>query len=285
MTKPVIRVLADELGHPQGPSLAPDGAVLFAETYTGRIVRYTPRGGLETVLEAGGGPNAVLAAPDGTIWFTQNGGQAGAWRSRTPRVPSLQRLAPGAHLAETVATGTDGAAFVAPHDLALGPDGSVYMTDSGTWDPDRRPDSGRIVRHRPDGLTETVLDLGHVYPSGVAVERDGSLVWAECYTNRIYRLGPGATAGELLCELPPQQLPECVTVGPDDTLWVAGLFAEGIVVLDRFGKELDVIHTGGLPLNCVLSDDTLYVADLGDYDETAAADTAQMNGRLLAVTL
>lgn len=284
MTVTAPAVLAEGLGHPQGPDVLGDGSVVFAETYRGRIARYRARDGVTTLAETGGGPNAVLAAPDGSLYVTQNGGQAGPWRSPDQRPPAVLRLAAGSYASETVATEADGVPLLAPHDLALGPDGTLYFTDSGTWAPETRPDPGRLIAVAPDGGVRTVVHTGHTFPSGIAVADDGSLLWAECYTNRILRLPPGGEP-EILCTLPEEQLPESLKTGPDGTLWVAGLFAEGVVVLDRRGRQTDFVRTGGLPLNSVLADGTLYVTDLGPYDDSAPDDTAQMVGRLLAVAL
>ncbi|QNE35409.1 SMP-30/gluconolactonase/LRE family protein [Leifsonia shinshuensis] len=278
-----VDVLADGLGHPQGPDLLQDGSLIFAETYTGAIRKLAPNGELSTVARVGGGPNAVSADPDGSIWFTQNGGQAGQWRSAHSRTPSLSRLTPDLEI-EVVATQSGGVPFLAPHDLARGADGSIYMTDSGTWDPEDRSEPGRIIRRRVNGDVETVAELGNVYPSGVAVERDGAVVWAECYTNRLYRKYPGE-APQLIRTLPGDHVPECIKSGPEGTLWVAGLFTEGIAVLDRFGRDLDFIRTGGLPLNCALSETDLFVTDLGPFDEELDPAVAQMGGRILRISL
>ncbi|MFJ9900670.1 SMP-30/gluconolactonase/LRE family protein [Streptomyces sp. NPDC091280] len=276
-------VLAEGLGHPQGPDVLADGSVVFAETYTGRIAAHRPGEGITILAAVGGGPNAVLAAPDGSLYFTQNGGQAGAWRSPEQRPPAVVRLLPGSYEPEVIATAADGAEFLAPHDLALGSDGTLYVTDSGTWDADARPDSGRLIAVGPDGAVRTLLDTGHTFPSGIAVADDGAVLWAECYTNRVMRLPPGGRP-EVLCTLPEEQLPECLKIGPDGTLWIAGLFAEGVVVLDRHGRQTDFVPTGGLPLNCVLADGALYVTDLGSFDESEP-EAAQMTGRLLKVLL
>jgi gluconolactonase len=276
--------LAGDLGHPQGPAVTQDGAVAFAETYRGRLAKVYPDGRVVTVLDTGGGPNAVLAADDGSLYFTQNGGQAGEWRSARQRRPSLQCLMPGAAEATLVAHEAGDRPMLAPHDLAWGPDGMLYMTDSGVWDPERMSEPGALIRVSRAGTATVLRDVGRVYPSGIAVAENGDVYWAECYTRRIMRMTVGHEP-HVVCELPEDDIPECVKIGPDGSLWVAGLLSGGVLVFDAAGRQADFIKTGGMPLNCVLAGSRLYVADLGSYDEETAADEPAMTGRIVEVTL
>lgn len=279
-----VHTLAGDLGHPQGPAIALDGTVMFAETYRGRLAQVHADGQVTTLLDCGGGPNAVACGVDGSLYFTQNGGQAGEWRSARQRRPSLQRLPPGETEAEVMVYEVQGRPLLAPHDLARGPDGTLYMTDSGTWDPRRMSESGALIRVSATGRATVLREVGPVYPSGIAVAEDGAIFWAECYSRRIMRMA-GDAEPRAVCELPEGDIPECVKIGPDSTLWVAGLLTGGVRVFDATGRSVDFIKTGGMPLNCVLADGRLYVADLGHYDEETASDAPAMSGRILEVTL
>ena len=69
--------------------------------------------------------------------------------------------------------------FDGPNDLAFGPDGRLYFTDSGDWAPDTKPHPGRIVVIEKTGEASVLEELDHVYPNGIVVEPDGSVVWVE----------------------------------------------------------------------------------------------------------
>jgi gluconolactonase len=73
---------------------------------------------------------------------------------------------------------------------AFGPDGRLYFTDSGDWAPDAKRHSGRIVVVEKNGTAKVIEELDHVYPNGIVVEPDGSVVWVESYTLKVVRRSP-----------------------------------------------------------------------------------------------
>ncbi|WP_181183467.1 MULTISPECIES: SMP-30/gluconolactonase/LRE family protein [unclassified Mesorhizobium] len=272
--------LAEALGHPQGPDVMDDGTVVFAETYTSRLALCSGDGKLSELHHCGGGPNAVILGSDNRVYFTQNGGQAGDWRAETQRPPALEVFDPSTGEAREICRAANGRPFLAPHDLAWGPDGSLYMTDSGTWAPGGETEPGAIVAVSPDGTAELVLETGHVFPSGIAVAADGTIYWAECYTHRIMRLRKGGTPAEV-CTLPQGHTPESLKIDANGNFWVAALEAAGFDIVRPNGEIAGFLRTGGLPLNGTLKDGRLYVADLGPFQEDLPAP--QLIGRLQSV--
>ena len=102
--------------------------------------------------------------------------------------PSIQRITPDGAI-ETVATEIAGIPFQAPNDLAFGPDGRLYFTDPGRYDPAALPDPGYIFALDPSGGGELLAELPSVYPNGIVVEASGDVVWVESYTRRVVRRG------------------------------------------------------------------------------------------------
>jgi RHS repeat-associated protein len=135
-------------------------------------------------------PMATKVAPDGAIYVVDEG----ADRIRRIGRDGIITTFAGNRLADD-GLGDDGPAADAwlsqPDDIALGPDGSVYVSDSG---------NGRIRRITPDGIITTVAggDEGDAcaddtglgdggpatavalcYPRSLAVAPDGSIYFAE----------------------------------------------------------------------------------------------------------
>ncbi|MCE2531148.1 MAG: SMP-30/gluconolactonase/LRE family protein [Acidimicrobiia bacterium] len=157
-----IEVMAEGLGHPEGPDMLPDGRVVFVETYTSDVkVREDGKGG-SVYRYCGGGTNACIVGGDGDVYVTQNGGTVGAWKARDQVTPSIQRIRPDGTV-NYVATEIEGVALNAPNDLAFGPNGSLYFTDSGEWDQVNKPDPSRIFELFPDGTGRVLQELEPVY--------------------------------------------------------------------------------------------------------------------------
>ncbi len=71
-----------------------------------------------------------------------------------------------------------------PDDLALGPDGSIYISDVG---------DGSVRRFAPDGRISTLV-TGLAAPEGMVILPDGVLVIAEQGKNRLMRFDPKTQA-------------------------------------------------------------------------------------------
>ena len=269
-----METLADGLGHPEGPDVLPNGDVVMVETYTSKIVAWSPGRGLYDYADCGGGPNACMLGSD-ALYITQNGGTVGRWRAEAMSVPSIQKAWPDGRV-EIVATEVDGIRLQAPNDLTFGPDGRLYFTDPADYLPDdRRP--GRVFALNPDGTGELLEELPDAYPNGITAEPDGSIVWVESYERRVYRKRPGEPS-VLICQLPERHIPDGLKVAVDGSLWVASFTSGGVDILEPSGTPRDFLVTGGVPMNCVFDGTTLLVTDFGDIEEVPA--DAPMTGRL-----
>ena len=276
MKKP-IQVLAEGLGHPEGPYVLPDGRVLFANTYRSAIGVWEPAGRTGIYAFTGGGPNACMLGSDGYVYCT-NTPTVGKWVAPEHRPPSIQRAAPDGRV-EIVATGADGITFNAPNDLTFGPDGRLYFTDSGDWDPETKPHPGYIGAIDPDGTAHILEELGHVYPNGIVAEPDGSILWVESYTRKLIRRSPDGRKHELYT-LPENHIPDGFKIDTAGNFWITSVSSGGVDIVARDGTPVDFLETGGIPLNCVFGDNVLYVADFGTE---VPREGAPMGGRLLRV--
>ncbi len=261
--------LATGLAWPEGPTVLPDGRVIFVETYRSQIGYVGPGGEYGQYAYTKGGPNATALGSDGCVYVTQNGGVVGPWRAEEMLQPSIQRITPDGAI-ETIATEIAGVAFQAPNDLSFGPDGRLYFTDPGRYDPAALPDPGRIFALDPAGGGELLEELPSVYPNGIVVEASGSVVWVESYTRRVVRRQPDGTVS-VVATLEENHVPDGLKVAANGDLYVTTVTSGGIDIVSADGSDVRFLAVGAVPTNCVFSGSTLYVTDGGRPGESTEA--------------
>lgn len=273
--------LASGLGWPEGPAVLDDGRVVFVETFQGRLSVWDRNHGVQQHTDVGGGPNAAAVGSDGNIYITQNGGIVGPWRSPRPQPPSIQRISAAGHV-DTVATKTASRTLSAPNDLAFGPDGCLYFTDpGGEYAPGSQPDPGYICVLRPGGSCEVLEETGRVYPNGIVVEPDGSIVWVESYTRAVRRLRTNSAVQDV-CILPEASVPDGLAVSYDGDLYITATKAKGINIIGNDGTYKGFIPLDGIPTNCAFDRDTLYVTDGGGL---GLSGQVELTGQLWAIKI
>lgn len=147
-----IETLVDGLDHPEGVAWDPAAGVLWAGGEGGQLYRVDVE--RRTWVEAARVPGFVLGvAVDG--------------RGRVAVCcGSLCVLDEG-----TVSLLHEG--FTLPNYAAFGPDGTLWLTDSGTWE----HDDGRVFRVDADGTLDQYSDRLPHFPNGCAVTPDGAHLW------------------------------------------------------------------------------------------------------------
>ena len=255
-------LVASGLGWPEGPTVLPDGRIVLVESYRGQLTAIAPDGSAARFAAVGGAPNSCVLGSDGALYVCQNGGTCGPWRATTMIAPAIQRVREGGQV-ETLLTEVAGIALNGPNDLVFAPDGRLIFTDPGTYDP-ADPDPSYIFAVAPDGRASIAVAFATpVFPNGLAVEADGSLVWGESYTGRVGRQRPDGTR-EDLGRLPgANPTPDGMKIGADGRLYVTDIAADGIHVLAPDGRAEHFIACGKATTNCVFSGETLCVTNAG----------------------
>jgi gluconolactonase len=255
-------LIASGLGWPEGPTVMPDHSLVFVDTYRSQLTIIGPDRVPRRFAYTAGGPNSCVLSSDGALYVCQNGGTTGPWRAKEMVEPSIQRVHAGGK-AETLISHVEGIKLNGPNDLAFGPDGSLVFSDPGTYNL-KNPDPSYIHKITPDGTAKVVIAFPKpVFPNGVTVEADGSIVWDESYTGRVGRIRPNGKI-EDLGRLPGENpIPDGLKVGADGRLYVTDILAKGVHVLAPDGKVDRFIPCGVAPTNCAFDGETLWLTDAG----------------------
>jgi gluconolactonase len=266
------RQLASGLAWPEGPTVLDDGRIVFVETYRSHLAVYVPGRGVERFAFTGGGPNATALGLRGEIYVTQNGGVVGPWRAEERRPPSIQRVEPSGRI-DVLVTEVAGIALQAPNDLAFGPDGRLYFTDPGRYDPAGKPDAGRVFAVAPGGAGEVLEDGPPSYPNGIVVEPGGGVVWVESYTGAVKRWRQGRV--EQIASITARNaVLDGLAVAEDGSLYITGGASGGLYVLGPGGSEVQFLEVGANPTNCAFDGNMLYVTDGGHSGESETPEFA-----------
>jgi gluconolactonase len=256
-----VKVFVDQLGFPEAPVRLADGGFLFVEMdpTKGWVIRVSSDGKSRSVVAKTGRPNGLAADREGNIWVAE-----------TAMCELLKMSLDGQY--EIVAQACDGEPFLFLNDLALAPNGDIYLTDSGIalealapggeLNPNYRDlkYDGRVFRVEPKSGTVERIDRGLLFCNGIAFGPDGRLYVTETLTGNIYRYdcsggrvrGERQLFGNVIEHFNPAELkgPDGMKFGADGNLYVA-VFGQGdITVLGQDGNVVRRIKTGGsMPSN------------------------------------
>jgi RHS repeat-associated protein len=211
-----------ELKGPIGVAAGPDGSVYIADWDDSRVRQVRPDGTMTTVAGRGffgysgdggpanqaalNGPIGVAVGPDGSLYIADTGNHRirrvgpngiittvagnGKFLCPNPIIPNI-----GCRFSGDGGPATQ-AQLYEPNDIAVAPDGSLYIADTT---------NARIRRVGPDGIITTVAGNGFCcfggnggsatkanlrVPRGVAVAPDGSIYIADSHNHLIRRVGP-----------------------------------------------------------------------------------------------
>jgi gluconolactonase len=252
-------IFADELGNPEGPVLLPDGSWALVEMRPDRgcITHMSADGKKRRTIAKTGRPNGLAVDKDGVLWVAE---------STNP--PSVIRLSMDGKM-EVLAKDCDGQPFLFPNDLCFGPDGALYMTDSGyscqewmTFDLEQKRTTktdGKVYRIQPKNRVVETLDSGLPFANGIVFGPDKGLYVAGTQSGMVYRypwmdgkLGERQEFGSVRKEENTGILcgPDGMAFGRDGNLYVAVVRQSDVTVLNPDGNVVTRIPVlGELPTN------------------------------------
>lgn len=201
-------VLADGIDHPECVAVSPEG-VLHTGGESGQIFRVDERSGAVSQVAATGG--FVLG-----ISFDAQG-RVYACDIKRRQLVRID-LCDGSE--EVYSDGAPGRPLRNPNLGCFAPDGTVYLTDSGTW----HGADGCILRIDPRGRTEVWCDTSREFPNGCCLDLDdGSLLVAESTAaalTRIPILADGSAGRREVVATLPGSVPDGVCIDSAGTAYV-----------------------------------------------------------------
>ena len=265
---------SSELSEPEGPVPLADGSWLVVEMSpdTGCVSHVAPDGSVHRIARTGR-PNGLAVDARGRIWVAESQQRAVLVMNRSGEI-------------EAEIAGPPDTPFLFPNDLAFGPDGMLYLTDSGILTGEffadgglrenyaALPYDGRIYRIDPATHKATALDTGIRFTNGLAFDARGDLFANETMTGMIfrYRLSEGSTEREHFANVLDPSVPTCYR-GPDGMAFdVEGrlyctVFGQGdVTVVEPDGTvSTRIPTTGSSPTNVAFGPDgqrRIYVTEV-----------------------
>jgi gluconolactonase len=262
-------LLASGLGFPEGPVILSDGRIVLCDGNTGELLAYDS-GTISSYAGTGGSPWGTVLGSDGAIYVTQGGNVPGS--GDVSAVSGIQRVSPDGTV-ELLFSEVAGYQLYGPNDLAFGPDGRLYFTESGS-EQDFRFDvrsSGRLFAAGRSGAGEMLLELPGVYPNGIAFDAEQRLYWTESMAHRVRRLEYGQAV--TFCQLSDDHVPDGMAFAADGRLFVATTISQGVTVISPEGQVLEEIRLGEHATNCAFDGPVLYVTATAVPDIEASQRT------------
>src|SRR5882757_2505185 len=170
ISEPYVRTFVSEIGFPEAPVLLPDGSHLFTSMVpsTGTVEWVSKNGKTRRVVAKTGRPNGLAVDRHGAIWVAETSQRA-----------LLKLDLSGNYVAFARESGPDRPFFFL-NDLAFGPNGDLYLTDSGILETEFAPSGalnpdwerlaydGRVYCINTSSGAVRTLDRGIRFTNGIA---------------------------------------------------------------------------------------------------------------------
>lgn len=223
-------VLVDDLRFPEGPRWH-DGRLWVSDQHDGRVVRVTPDGSVETVVEVPAGPSGLGWLPDGRLLVV-------SMRDRR-----LLRLDPDG-LAEVA----DLSPFATWHcnDMVVDAGGRAYVGNFGfDLDAGVDPVTACVVLVEPDGRARVAAeDLR--FPNGTVITPDGrTLVIGESYGACLtaFDVAPdGSLSGRRLWAQLVGAVPDGICLDAEGAIWSACPLTGRVLRVREGGEVTEEVH-------------------------------------------
>jgi len=238
-----VDIIADKLTYTEGPAWSKDGYLIFSDTPSDRLLKWTPGQPVTVFREQANGPSGNAFDAEGRLYTCE---------TRTRRVTRTDKDGK----VEVLADHFEGKRFNAPNDIAVSHNGNVYFTDPAFgWQADNRElDFYGVYHIAPKGGIKVVAKP-QGRPNGIAISPNGRVLYvtnADERNVRAYDLdhnGDGSNERILVAKV--DGIPGGIRADEKGDLYVA---AKGIEVYSPEGRLLHIIATHDNASNCAFGE-------------------------------
>jgi gluconolactonase len=227
----------------EGPVWAHEGHLLFTDSPSNRILKWTPGRGVESARDNSGGATGITFDAKGRLLACEH---------RTRRVT---RTDPSGKL-EVLAERWEGKRLNAPNDIVVRKDGHIYFTDPAFGDQadTRELDFYGVYHISPRGELDLVAKPAG-RPNGIALSPNGRILYVANSDERnvraydVDRVGKATNERILVAGI--DGVPDGMRVDEKGNLYVT---ARGVAIFTPAGKLLHTITIAERPTNCAFGD-------------------------------
>jgi gluconolactonase len=246
-----VETIARDLHYAEGPVWSLEGFLLFSDTVTDQIKKWTPGKGITDFASRAGGASGNAYDEQGRLYTCE-------FRERR-----VVRVAKNGKT-DILAARYGGKRFNAPNDIVVRRDGNVYFTDPafGNQQDSRELDFYGVFRIAPKGDLEPI-GRWTTRPNGIALSSNGRLLYVADSDARLVRVfdldRAGAASNERVFIPKVEGVPGGVRIDEKGNLYVA---AKYVSVYSPKAELLKDIRLAESPSNLTFGDpdfSTLYI--------------------------
>jgi gluconolactonase len=238
-----VETVIRDAHYAEGPVWSLEGFLLFSDTPTDQIKKWTPGKGASVYASRPGGANGNAFDQDGRLYTCE------FRERRVTRTAKTGKI-------DVLASRFEGKRLNAPNDIVVRRDGNIYFTDPafGNQQDSRELDFYGVFRIKTNGELEAVARW-KTRPNGIAVSPNGRLLYvadSDARLIRVYDLaGNGAASNERVFVEKIEGVPGGVRTDDKGNVFVA---AKNVLIYSPKGQMLREVQLSQTPSNLGFGD-------------------------------
>jgi sugar lactone lactonase YvrE len=247
-----VETLVRDARYAEGPVWSPEGFLLFSDTVTDQIKKWTPGKGASDYASRPGGAGGNAYDEEGRLYTCEFHDRLVTRTSKDGRTRSV------------IAARFEGKRLNAPSDIVVRRDGNAYFTDPafGNQQDTRELDFYGVYRIKTNGELEAIARW-KTRPNGITLSPNGRLLYvadSDARLIRVYDLaGNGAASGERVFAAKIEGVPGGLRTDEKGNVYEA---AKAVFVYSPKGEMIKEIQLKETPSNLAFGDkdfSSLYV--------------------------